>query len=157
MRKIISIVISLVFLAGLSSCNNGGKTQANPTEPNPNPTPPIGPQRSVTQNGITWTFDADCQVGQFYLGDWWVVGPVTISSISPGWDGQRNGSLIDPDASTDTQGYRAGLDVQYVDSLNVATRLPLTIDPRQGSQGVVSLISSIGMPTIDPTGTHAGI
>ena len=96
---------------------------------------------------------------KFYLGDWWVIGPVTIVSVSPGWDGERNGSMIDPDASTDFQGYRAGLDVQYVDALNVAvpTRLPLTIDPGQSSQGVVSLISSIGLPSIESGGTHAGI
>jgi hypothetical protein len=65
--------------------------------------------------------------------------------------------MIDPDASTDTQGYRAGLDVQYVDSLNVATRLPLTINPGQGSQGVVSLISSIGRDSIERGGSHEGI
>jgi hypothetical protein len=47
--------------------------------------------------------------------------------------------------------------VQYVDSLNVATRLPLTIDPGQGSQGVVSLISSIGLPSIASGGSHEGI
>ena len=29
---------------------------------------------SVTQWGITWTFNADYEVGQFVTGDWWVVG-----------------------------------------------------------------------------------
>ncbi|MBX3464889.1 MAG: hypothetical protein KF830_17105, partial [Planctomycetes bacterium] len=39
---------------------------------------------SITQWGITWTFDHDYQVGQFCNGDWWVVGPVTVVSITPG-------------------------------------------------------------------------
>ena len=167
MGKYTGNVIFLILLAGLFSCNNGAKTQTNQAKPNPNsiPIPNQNPnpnqsyilKRSVSQNGITWTFDRDYPVGQFYLGDWWVIGPVTIVSVSPGWDGKRNGSMIDPDASTDTQGYRAELDVKYVDSLNVATRLPLTIDPAQGSKGVVSLISSIGLESIASGGSTEGL
>ena len=37
----------------------------------------------VSQFGITWTFDRECSVGRFVNGDWWVVGPVTIVSVSP--------------------------------------------------------------------------
>jgi hypothetical protein len=103
----------------------------------------------VSQNGITWHFDRDYQVGQFVLGDWWVVGPVTINSVDPAWDGQRHGSMVDPDASQDTQGYRAGLDVTYVDSLRV--RFPVTLS------GVTSLISTEGLPSIVPGGSHEGI
>jgi hypothetical protein len=153
--KFKNIFIFLILLAGLSYCNNVAKNQPNQTQTTSTPSGTL--QRSVSQNGITWTFDRDYPVGQFCLGDWWVIGPVTIISVSPGWDGQRNGSMIDPDASTDTQGYRAGLDVQYVDSLNVATRLPLTINPAHGSKGVVSLISSIGLDSIESGGLHEGI
>ncbi len=38
---------------------------------------------SVTQYGITWTFDKPCKVGKFVTGDWWVVGPVTVVKIDP--------------------------------------------------------------------------
>ena len=38
---------------------------------------------SLSQYGITWTFDRDRQVGQYVNGDWWVVGPVTIVNITP--------------------------------------------------------------------------
>ncbi len=38
----------------------------------------------VTQYGITWKFDRDYPVGQFVNGDWWVVGPVTVVSVTPG-------------------------------------------------------------------------
>lgn len=38
---------------------------------------------SVTQYGITWTFAAPRPAGQYANGDWWVIGPVTISSTSP--------------------------------------------------------------------------
>ena len=38
----------------------------------------------VSQYGITWKFDRDYPVGQFVNGDWWVVGPVTVVSVTPG-------------------------------------------------------------------------
>mgnify|MGYP001819807842 CR=1 FL=1 len=38
---------------------------------------------SVTDNQITWSFDGDHCIGQYANGDWWVVGPVTITSIDP--------------------------------------------------------------------------
>lgn len=37
----------------------------------------------VTQHGITWTFATPRPVGRFVTGDPWVVGPVTITSVSP--------------------------------------------------------------------------
>ena len=36
---------------------------------------------SVTQDGVTWTFDQPRQTGRFVMGDWWVVGPVTVVSV----------------------------------------------------------------------------
>ena len=38
---------------------------------------------SVTQFGITWTFDKAYPVGQFVNGDYWVIGPLKIISIDP--------------------------------------------------------------------------
>jgi hypothetical protein len=42
-----------------------------------------GTASSVTQYGITWTFDKAYPVGQFVNGDWWVVGPVTVVGVTP--------------------------------------------------------------------------
>lgn len=41
-------------------------------------------ENQVSQYGITWKFDRDYPVGQFVNGDWWVVGPVTVVSVTPG-------------------------------------------------------------------------
>lgn len=38
---------------------------------------------SISQHGITWTFDRAVQYGQFVNGDYWVVGPVRVVSVSP--------------------------------------------------------------------------
>lgn len=37
----------------------------------------------ISQYGITWKFDREYQVGQFVNGDWWVVGPVKVVSVTP--------------------------------------------------------------------------
>ena len=39
--------------------------------------------RTITQYGITWTFDKPHTVGKFVTGDYWVLGPVTVVSVSP--------------------------------------------------------------------------
>src|SRR5580692_146035 len=38
---------------------------------------------SVSEYGITWHFGQPTRVGQFVNGDWYVVGPVTVTSIEP--------------------------------------------------------------------------
>lgn len=37
----------------------------------------------ITQYGITWAFERAVTVGQFVTGDYYVVGPVTVTSIDP--------------------------------------------------------------------------
>lgn len=91
--------------------------------------------QTISQYGITWTFEAPVRVGQFVNGDYYVVGAVTITSIDPKplWgdevgeiinkegvrEGQyagqtaRNGSVLNPRCDIENaQGYRecAGFD-----------------------------------------------
>src|SRR5205807_843410 len=40
-------------------------------------------QKTISQYGITWTFENPAHVGQFVNGDWYVVGPVTVTAIDP--------------------------------------------------------------------------
>lgn len=90
---------------------------------------------SITQYGITWTFDRAYPTGTFVTGDPWVVGPVTIVSIDPAPTGTRNGSVVNPTGGH--QGYddRGG---EYDDEENVT--LPVTLMPDE------SLVSSISKP-----------
>jgi hypothetical protein len=37
----------------------------------------------VTQEGFTWKFAQPVKSGQFVNGDWWVIGPVTVVSVTP--------------------------------------------------------------------------
>ena len=104
---------------------------------------------SVTQYGITWTFSEARRVGQFINGDWWVQGPVTISSITPSPLAGRNGSMVNP-VPCAGQGYdnRGG---DYNASL--AAQLPIQLLVNQ------SLVSTISNDTaftcLDPNGNGA--
>ncbi|NLX60564.1 MAG: hypothetical protein GXY74_15920 [Phycisphaerae bacterium] len=40
-------------------------------------------QKSVSQYGITWTFETEMPVGRFITGDWYVVGPAKVVAIDP--------------------------------------------------------------------------
>ena len=121
------------------------------------PSTPRGTATQISQYGITWTFNQPYEVGQFANGDYWVIGPVTITAISPAsiLSGTRtlNGSMINPSpANGSTQGYDSamygGYGPDFDAVLNVArpnnqalsAANPLIVQP--GS----SLVSSISLP-----------
>jgi len=79
----------------------------------------------ITQYGITWTFDADVETGQFCNGDWWVVGPVNLTGITNSYhthgftpSSGQDGSMINP-PTTNKQGYDDSLS-SYDATLNVS-------------------------------------
>ncbi len=53
---------------------------------------------SIEQFGITWTFDTNYECGQFANNDYWVVGPVIITGISP------NSTVLELSGSVPTPG-----------------------------------------------------
>ncbi len=83
---------------------------------------------SITQFGITWTFDKPYEFGQFANGDYWVIGPVTIIDINPSCVTEvnnhiMNGSMVNP-SPENGQGYDSEcFGSTYVDSLNVGLNI----------------------------------
>lgn len=115
-------------------------------------------KQSVSQYGITWTFDKPARVGQFINGDWYVVGPVTVSAIEPRplYGGEipkreldhmdkerpenqrvRNGFMLNPPAAMKLS-YDSGVRNWFDPSL--IQRLPVAM--KAGD----SLVSTISMP-----------
>ena len=95
---------------------------------------------SITQYGITWTFDREYQYGQFVNGDYWVVGPVVIRSITPDATPGRNGWEINPQSHTN-QPYD-----NRISNYNAASQpsLPTTVP---GGSSVVKAVSALNPPT----------
>ncbi|MFP4400740.1 MAG: right-handed parallel beta-helix repeat-containing protein [Candidatus Woesearchaeota archaeon] len=93
----------------------------------------------ISQYGITWTFDQNYECGQFVNGDYYVVGPVTVTNVDPAPSGGRHGSMINPvigQAYDDRIGdYSAGDAVSF----------PATLNPDE------SLVSTISQTTTDCT------
>jgi hypothetical protein len=51
---------------------------------------------SISQYGVTWTFDRAYPSGQFANGDYWVLGPAQIVTITPAATAGRNGWMVNP-------------------------------------------------------------
>lgn len=110
---------------------------------------------SVTQYGITWTFDTNYTTGQYANGDYYVVAPsgLTITSISPASTVSAgrtiNGSMVNPVAGpTAAHGFDSSVS-SYSAALNAAR--PGGSDLSVGNPLVLaagsSLISSISVAT----------
>jgi hypothetical protein len=81
---------------------------------------------SITSNGITWSFASQLTAGQYINGDWWVLGPAMVSSISPSSQlrsdtSVKNGSVIADTLNLNYQGFDSGLEyhLPYSSILNV--------------------------------------
>lgn len=111
---------------------------ATPTAPGATPTPYSGMLcTTIEQYGITWTLNEAAPCGQFVSGDWWVVGPVTVTSVSPAWDGIRHGSMVNPN-QTAQQGYDSRA---YGFSDILRTSFPATLNSDSSLISVKSLTS----------------
>lgn len=86
---------------------------------------------SVSQYGITWTFSEDRPVGQFVNGDWWVVGPVTITAISTPDDypGRSYGAMLNarPRTSQGILPWAHSGDLPYDAAKNLRAQLPFLV------------------------------
>jgi hypothetical protein len=121
---------------------------------------------SVTQFGITWTFDRNYPAGQFCNGDWWVAGPVNIVTISPASTVQSgghviNGSMINPETGNVNPNTGSGLHVfqgfdsrlyNYSVSYNPARPGNLDLSPSNPlvvpvGSSLLSAISRQGIPS----------
>ncbi len=105
----------IAALAMLVSCGSSGSDAAQDMA------------ASVSQHGITWYFDQEYRVGRYANGDWWVLGPVTITRISPesvDFNGRIiNGTQVNPlaDGGGRNQiGYDSDGQMGYVEELNRA-------------------------------------
>lgn len=108
--------------------------------------------QTISQYGITWTFDKPCIVGRFVTGDYWVVGPVVVRSVDPAPEPGRNGSMVNPQAGIPPgwkQGYdNRGMcfDVTYDE--NSRATFPLSLCPGESLISSAS-VSEFGVRTPD--------
>ena len=83
---------------------------------------------TISQYGITWTFDKEYEYGQFVNGDWWVVGPVTVVQITPDGTSGRNGWEVFPSSNAGFSKQPYDDRVANYDS-SLMPSLPYTVQP----------------------------
>ncbi len=100
--------------------------------------------QQLEQYGITWKFAAPVKAGRFVTGDWWVVGPVTVESVTPAPADDQHGSVVNPPAGG-KQGYDkriAGYDA------SLRAEFPLELKAGQSLVSTAS-VEKVGQKTPD--------
>jgi hypothetical protein len=131
-----------------ATCFADGSNSAQAAITTAKPTAP-GTVSSITKDGITWTFSAAVPVGQFVNGDYYVVGPVTITAISPPptpASPYLNGSVKNLPTSNGKSGFDSrlndGTDESWWFDATLRSYPPLSLRPGD------ALVSTISLPTI---------
>mgnify|MGYP002399069600 CR=1 FL=1 len=113
---------------------------------------------TIQQFGITWTFGDYRTVGQFANGDFWVVGPVTITGITPASTSVNgrimNGSMLNPDPKNGNNGYDSAMVYNsYSAALNVAFNCspsnPLVVPPGSSLVSTISVAAAGAIPQLE--------
>ncbi len=145
----LKLLFCFVFLATLSNFAAHSIPPAHDNGNSPSAPSSAGSETSITKDGITWTFSVPAFVGQFVNGDYYVVGPVTVTSISPQPTTSApylNGSV----KNLPTRNGKSGFDSRLNDGDNqswwfdstLRAYPPLRLEPGD------SLVSTVSLPAI---------
>jgi len=134
--NIIAVALAALAIGTTAGCNVVGQTvYTRDNVPALAKIEELELAKTVSQYGITWTFEKPARVGQFVNGDYYVVGPVTVVAIDPAPTEERNGSVL----NLRPTGSRTGFDSRYGRrySAGMRSNVPIAMSPGD------SLVSSI--------------
>jgi hypothetical protein len=147
---IMGLVYVLLVSLGLAACGGSGSAS-----PNPGPPPPPGTASSVTKDGITWTFSQPVPVGQFVTGDYYVVGPVTVTAIDPAPTSSApflNGSILNLPTANGKSGFDSrlndGTDQSWWFDASLRSYPPITLNPGDALVSSISLAQIHSLPEV---------
>jgi hypothetical protein len=148
----ITAVLTLGLLAILDLTGCGGS--AGPSASNSNPSPP-GTAFSINKDGITWTFCEPVPVGQFVTGDYYVVGPVTITAIDPAPTTSppyENGSVLNLPTANSKSGFDSrlndGTDESWWFDASLRQYPPISLKPGDALVSSISLAQIHSLPEV---------
>jgi hypothetical protein len=145
--KIVSIsvltFVALMSIINFSSQENSQLSVAKDAEfaANTNATcTKSGGNTIISRHGVTWTISGNKTCGVYANGDPWVVGPISITGITPTPTSGRNGTVVNPSLGR-SQGFDSRISSRnsYEENFNVGNNLPLSIS---ANNSVVSSISN---------------
>src|SRR5262245_17452131 len=110
--------------------------------------PTDGKVSSITKDGVTWRFSEPVEAGQFVNGDYYVVGPVTVTAISP--EPQKsapylNGSVLNLPTASGHSGFDSRLNDgdDQIWWFDASARVYAPLSLKAGD----SLVSSVSLKT----------
>jgi hypothetical protein len=110
---------------------------------------------SITKDGVTWTFSQPVPIGQFVTGDYYVVGPVTITSIDPvpmKSSPYENGSVLNLPSAKGKSGFDSRLNdgTDQSDWFDASLRKypPLALKPGDALVSSISVASVHSFPEV---------
>ena len=140
----------LASLLGLPGCGGGSQTTVGSGNPAPS-----GSASSITKDGITWTFSQAVPVGQFVNGDYYVVGPVTITAIDPAPTTSApylNGSVKNLPTANGKSGFDSrlndGVDQSWWFDSSLRAYPPINLNPGDTLVSSISLAQIHSMPEV---------
>ena len=147
-QKTTVLVLLALFTLSLAGCGGSSGSSLGSTSNSP-PPPPLGTAASVSKDGITWTFSQPVPVGQFVNGDYYVVGPVTVTAIDPApttSSPYENGSVLNLPTANSKSGFDSrlndGTDESWWFDASLRSYPPISLKPGD------SLVSSISLAQI---------
>ncbi|MGA8221359.1 MAG: hypothetical protein WB780_06850 [Candidatus Acidiferrales bacterium] len=116
---------------------------------------PPGTASSITKDGITWTFSQPVPVGQFVNGDYYVVGPVTITAINPPPTTSSpyiNGSVVNLPTANGKSGFDSrlndGTDESWWFDATLRSYPPISLKPGDSIVSSISLAQIHSVPEV---------
>jgi hypothetical protein len=114
-----------------------------------------GTASSITKDGITWTFSQAVPVGQFVTGDYYVVGPVTVTAIDPPpttSSPYENGSVVNLPTANGKSGFDSrlndGTDESWWFDASLRSYPPITLKPGDTLVSSISLAQIHSLPEV---------
>ena len=137
------------IVTATSVADNSKSAQAKVTVAAP------GTAASITKDGITWTFSQAVPVGQFVTGDYYVVGPVTITAIDPPpttSSPYENGSVLNLPTANGKSGFDSrlndGADQSWWFDASLRSYPPITLKPGDALVSSFSLGQIHSLPEV---------
>jgi len=146
----VSILLMATGLIGCAGTSGSSSSAGNPSSPGS-----TGTVSSVTKDGITWTFSQPAPVGQFVNGDYYVVGPVTITAIDPApttASPYENGSVLNLPTANSKSGFDSrlndGTDESWWFDASLRSYPPINLKPGDALVSTISLAQIHSLPEV---------
>jgi len=148
-QRMALLQVALLANMGITGCGGSGSSSNSnaPTSP--------GTASSITKDGITWTFSQAVSVGQFVNGDYYVVGPVTITGINPAPSRSapyENGSVRNLPTANSKSGFDSrlndGTDESWWFDATLRSYPPINLKPGDALVSSISLAQIHSVPEV---------